>query len=38
MEAAGRREWHSDQSYMLQPATGAALYTVELPTAGGETF
>jgi hypothetical protein len=38
MEAAGRREWHSDQSYMLQPATGAALYTVELPTEGGETF
>ena len=34
----GELQWHSDQSYMLQPATGAALYALELPTAGGETF
>lgn len=34
----GELEWHSDQSYMLQPATGAALYALELPPAGGETF
>jgi taurine dioxygenase len=31
-------QWHSDQSYMLQPATGAALYAVELPLSGGATF
>jgi len=34
----GELQWHSDQSYMLNPATGAALYAVELPPAGGETF
>ena len=34
----GELQWHSDQSYMLQPATGAALYALELPTEGGETF
>jgi len=34
----GELQWHSDQSYMLQPATGAALYALELPAAGGETF
>jgi taurine dioxygenase len=34
----GELQWHSDQSYMLQPATGAALYALELPPAGGETF
>ena len=34
----GELEWHSDQSYMLAPATGAALYALELPPAGGETF
>lgn len=34
----GELQWHSDQSYMLKPATGAALYAVELPPAGGETF
>jgi taurine dioxygenase len=33
----GELQWHSDQSYMLQPATGAALYAIELPTEGGET-
>jgi taurine dioxygenase len=34
----GELQWHSDQSYMLEPATGAALYAVELPPSGGETF
>ena len=34
----GELQWHSDQSYMLTPATGAALYALELPPAGGETF
>src|SRR5216684_9366052 len=34
----GELQWHSDQSYMLMPATGAALYALELPPAGGETF
>jgi alpha-ketoglutarate-dependent taurine dioxygenase len=33
----GELQWHSDQSYMLNPATGAALYTVELPPEGGVT-
>src|ERR1700676_3014162 len=33
----GEIEWHSDQSYMMHPATGAALYAVELPPAGGTT-
>jgi taurine dioxygenase len=34
----GELQWHSDQSYMLEPATGAALYALELPSEGGETF
>ncbi len=34
----GELQWHSDQSYMMKPATGAALYALELPPAGGETF
>jgi len=33
----GEIEWHSDQSYMIHPATGAALYAVELPPEGGTT-
>lgn len=33
----GEIEWHSDQSYMLNPATGAMLYALELPPAGGTT-
>ena len=33
----GEIEWHSDQSYMLHPATGAALYALELPPEGGST-
>jgi taurine dioxygenase len=36
----GELQWHSDQSYMLRPATGASLYALELPPpeAGGQTF
>src|SRR5260370_9721921 len=33
----GEIEWHSDQSYMMHPATGAALYALELPPEGGLT-
>lgn len=34
----GELQWHSDQSYMEKPATGAGLYALELPPEGGETF
>ncbi len=30
--------WHSDQSYMVDPATGAMLYMVEMPRHGGNTY
>ncbi|HEY2532342.1 MAG TPA: TauD/TfdA family dioxygenase, partial [Xanthobacteraceae bacterium] len=33
----GELQWHSDQSYMLQPATGAMLYALELPPLAGTT-
>jgi taurine dioxygenase len=33
----GELQWHSDQSYMMNPATGAVLYAVELPAQGGTT-
>ncbi|HZK91359.1 MAG TPA: TauD/TfdA family dioxygenase [Stellaceae bacterium] len=33
----GEIQWHSDQSYMLNPATGAVLYALELPPDGGLT-
>ena len=33
----GELQWHSDQSYMRNPATGAVLYAVELPPEGGTT-
>ena len=33
----GELEWHSDQSYMMKPATGAVLHALELPPAGGTT-
>jgi len=33
----GEIKWHSDQSYMLNPATGAMLYALELPPEGGMT-
>src|ERR1700737_2940115 len=34
----GELQWHSDQSYTLQPATGAALYALELAPGGGEAL
>lgn len=34
---AGEVEWHSDQSYMISPATGAGLYAVEIAQEGGAT-
>jgi taurine dioxygenase len=33
----GEIQWHSDQSYMMNPATGAMLYALELPPEGGTT-
>jgi taurine dioxygenase len=33
----GEIQWHSDQSYMQHPATGAVLYALELPPEGGRT-
>src|SRR5437667_11163777 len=33
----GEIQWHYDQSYMLNPATGAMLYALELPPEGGTT-
>jgi taurine dioxygenase len=34
---AGEVQWHSDQSYMLNPATGAGLYAAEIAYEGGKT-
>ncbi|MBV7483030.1 TauD/TfdA family dioxygenase [Bordetella sp. BOR01] len=30
--------WHSDQTFMRQPATGAMLYGVEVPKGGGDIY
>lgn len=38
MPGTGDVEWHTDQSYVLDPATGAALYGVDIPTDGGATW
>ncbi|MSO77022.1 MAG: TauD/TfdA family dioxygenase [Alphaproteobacteria bacterium] len=35
---AGELGWHTDQSYMSDPATGALLYMVEMPPEGGLTY
>jgi taurine dioxygenase len=33
----GELEWHTDQSYIAHPATGAMLHALELPREGGAT-
>jgi taurine dioxygenase len=35
---SGELEWHTDQSYMTSPATGAILYGVEVPLGGPDTM
>lgn len=35
---AGELGWHTDQSYVLNPATGSILYMVEMPPDGGRTY
>lgn len=35
---SGELEWHTDQSYMPCPATGAVLYAVEVPANGPNTM
>lgn len=30
--------WHTDQSYMAEPATGAVLQAIEVPEHGGSTY
>lgn len=35
---SGELNWHTDQSYMAQPATGAVLVGVEVPENGPDTF
>src|SRR5258707_277432 len=34
----GELQWHSDQSYMANPATGAGVYAVEIANEGGRTY
>jgi len=34
----GEVQWHSDQSYVANPATGCLLHAVELPRTGGDTM
>jgi taurine dioxygenase len=34
----GEVKWHSDQSYVQNPATGCALYAAEIPSEGGDTL
>ncbi|MGE4219443.1 MAG: TauD/TfdA dioxygenase family protein [Alphaproteobacteria bacterium] len=35
---SGELDWHTDQSYVLDPATGSILYMVEMPKDGGATY
>ena len=35
---SGELVWHTDQSYMPRPATGAVLYGVEVPPTGAHTY
>ena len=35
---AGELDWHSDQSYVTDPATGSILYMVEMPSAPPMTY
>lgn len=35
---AGELDWHTDQSYVADPATGALLYMVESPAEGVPTY
>ncbi len=35
---SGELDWHTDQSYVADPATGSMLYMVEQPPAGGRTY
>ncbi|MBT6274604.1 MAG: hypothetical protein HOI95_10780, partial [Chromatiales bacterium] len=34
----GELDWHTDQSYMVQPATGSILYMVEMPKEAPTTY
>jgi alpha-ketoglutarate-dependent taurine dioxygenase len=34
----GEVQWHSDQSYVANPATGCLLHAVEIPHTGGDTM
>ena len=34
----GELDWHTDQTYMKHPSTGAILYGVEVPPHGGHTL
>ena len=35
---SGELDWHTDQSYMKEPATGAILHGVEVPENGPKTY